>query len=94
MSKTRPGVPILGFTSNFRTFSQMGLLWGVTPHLVPHAHTMEEIISHVESTLLAETSIQPGQQVVLICGFPVTEVRPTNIILLHTIGHKTQALPN
>jgi pyruvate kinase len=94
MSKTRPGVPILGFTSNFRTFSQMGFLWGVTPHLVPHADTMEEIISHVESAILAETSIQYGQQVVLICGFPVTEVRPTNLILLHTIGHNTQATSN
>jgi hypothetical protein len=34
------------------------------------------------------TSIKPGQQVVLICGYPVSDVRPTNLALLHTVGSK------
>jgi pyruvate kinase len=40
----------------------------------------------VEKTMVAETPIQPGHQVVLISGFPVGAMRPPNIVLLHTIG--------
>jgi len=27
-----------------------------------------------------------GEQVVLVCGFPVGAVRPPNMALLHTVG--------
>jgi hypothetical protein len=36
--------------------------------------------------MLSSDSIKAGQQVVLICGYPVREVRPTNLALLHTVG--------
>jgi hypothetical protein len=32
--------------------------------------------------------VQPGDQVVLVCGFPVGAVRPPNMALLHTIGER------
>jgi pyruvate kinase len=89
MSKARPHVPILGFTSEPRTYQRMGLFWGVIPHLVPRADTMEALLDHVESALLTETPIKRGQQVVLICGFPVDEMRPSNLVLLHTVGQRS-----
>ncbi len=89
MSKTRPDVPILGFTSDVKTYYRMAMYWGVISHLVPRAETMEQLIDHVESGLLAETPVQRGQQVVLICGFPVDEMRPSNLVLLHTVGQRS-----
>lgn len=86
MSKLRPDVPILAFTPQPDTYQRMGLYWGVRPHLVPHANTIEEMTQVVEAAMVASTPIQPGQQVVLICGFPVDAVRPTNLALLHTVG--------
>lgn len=86
MSKTRPDVPILGFTSDPRTYQRMAMYWGVISHFVPQADTMEQLIDHVEAGLLAETPVQRGQQVVLICGFPVDEMRPSNLVMLHTVG--------
>ncbi|GAB4532825.1 MAG: pyruvate kinase [Anaerolineales bacterium] len=86
MSKERPRVPILVFTPNEHTYPQMALLWGVIPHLVPHADSMETMLAHVENAMIAETPIKPGQQVVLICGYPVGAMRPTNLALLHTVG--------
>jgi pyruvate kinase len=79
MSKARPNVPILGFTSDDRTYRMMAFFWGVIPHLVPWAETMEQLLAHVETGLLAETPVQRGQQVVLICGFPVDQTR-SNLI--------------
>jgi pyruvate kinase len=86
MSKTRPEVPILAFTPEPDTYQRLSLYWGVVAQLVPHANTIEEMLSAVEKNMLATTPIQPGQQVVLICGFPVHAVRPTNMALLHTVG--------
>jgi pyruvate kinase len=46
---------------------------------------VEEMIAHVEAALRASGIVQPGQQVVLISGFPVGAMRPPNMALLHTV---------
>ncbi len=86
MSKSRPTVPILAFTPETETYNRMNLYWGVTPYLVPHAETIEGMLEAVEATMIASTNIKPGQQVVLICGFPIQSAGPTNLALLHTVG--------
>jgi len=86
MSKTRPRVPILAFTPESETYHRMGLYWGVQPHLVPQADTIEDMLKAVEIAMVTSSSVEPGQQVVLICGFPVKEIRPTNLALLYTVG--------
>ena len=88
MSKTRPNLPILAFTPEPETCQRMNLYWGVTPHTVPHVNSLEEMVAVVEKTMLASTPIEPGQQVVLICGFPIPAIRPTNLALLHQVGEK------
>jgi pyruvate kinase len=87
-SKSRPRVPILAFTPSESTYYQLPLLWGVLPYLVPFADNLEEMIGHIEEAIASATPIQPGQQVVLISGFPVGAIRPPNIALLYTIGEK------
>lgn len=88
MSKERPNVPILAFTPQESVFHQMSAYWGTTPILVPYASTVENMLEIVESAIIAATSIQAGQQVVLISGFPVGHFRQPNFALLHTIGQK------
>ncbi|MBE9524401.1 MAG: pyruvate kinase [Chloroflexi bacterium] len=88
MSKARPAVPILAFTSVQHTYQRLGAYWGVIPALIPHAENVEEMIAHVEAGLLTTISMQPGQEVVIIAGFPIGEKGPANFTLLHTIqGH-------
>jgi pyruvate kinase len=86
MSKMRPRVPILGLTPIERTYFGMGFFWGVTPYRVPYASTVEEMIGIVEQVLLNSTSVKPGQQVVLISGFPFSTFPRPNLALLHTVG--------
>jgi len=64
------------------------MMWGVTPHLVPHSETVEDMLVHVEAAMISETSIRPGQEVVLIAGFPIGARGPANFALLHTIGQR------
>jgi pyruvate kinase len=85
MSKARPEKRILGFTPEIETHRQLAFLWGVRPHLVRYARTLDEMLSDVDAALLT-SGIQPGQQVVLLCGYPVGAMRPPNMALLHTVG--------
>ncbi|MBM4428540.1 MAG: pyruvate kinase [Chloroflexi bacterium] len=85
MSKARPSKQILAFTPEPETFNKLAFLWGVQPHLANYANTMDDMLSDVDAVLL-KSGIHSGQQVVLICGYPIGEQRPPNMALLHTVG--------
>ena len=84
MSKIRPRVPILAFTPHQETFRRLAFLWGVKPHLVPYADSLERMLRDVDEAL--KKTVRSGDQVVLICGYPVGAMRPPNMALLHTVG--------
>ena len=86
MSKIRPRVPIIAFTPNQETYQRLTFLWGVSPQKVEFANTLEEMLGHLEKDLLRSSTVQVGDQVVLICGFPVGAVGSPNMALLYTVG--------
>jgi pyruvate kinase len=86
MSKIRPRVPIRAFTPNLDTARRMTFMWGVRPQLVPFSNSLEEMIDHVDAALTRSQVVQVGDQVVVVCGFPVGALRPPNMALLHTVG--------
>ncbi|HNW14564.1 MAG TPA: pyruvate kinase, partial [Anaerolineaceae bacterium] len=88
MSKTRPRVPIIAFTPEPSTLSQMSLYWGVNPILVPFANSLEEMVQSVDNYLIKRKKLRVGEQVVLVSGFPVGAMRLPNLALLHSIGEK------
>ena len=85
VSKIRPAKRILGFTPVEMTYRKMAFLWGVYPHLVPYTSSLEEMVRMVDSALM-ERGVEEGEQVVLICGFPVGAMKAPNMALLHTVG--------
>ena len=84
ISKIRPPVPILAFTPEPETYRRLAFLWGVGPQLVPYVNSLEEMLRIVDAALTA--TVRAGDQVVLICGYPVGALRPPNMALLHTVG--------
>jgi pyruvate kinase len=84
MSKIRPRVPILAFTPNVETYHRLAFLWGVHPQLVPYAENLETMLRHVDAAL--KQTVKAGDQVVLVCGYPVGAMRAPNMALLHTVG--------
>jgi pyruvate kinase len=85
LSKYRPQTPILAFTPYEETYRRLSLIWGLRPYLISRAHSLEEMTEMVNRVMVEETPIQPGQQVVLVCGYPVADGRPANLALLHTV---------
>lgn len=88
MSKTRPSMPILGFTPEPKTYHRMALFWGVDPHLIPMADSVEEMIDHMERSLLRSGRVEEGDRVVLVASLPVGAMGPANMTYLHTIGQR------
>lgn len=88
MSKIRPRVPIMAFTPDRKTYRSMAIMWGVRPQLVEFVNTVEEMLDHVDRELLQSKVVELGDQVVLVCGFPVGAIRPPNMALLHTVGER------
>ncbi len=84
ISKIRPRVPILAFTPREETYRQLAFLWGVTPQLVPHADSLESMLRDVDAALT--NRMKPGDQVVVVCGYPVGAMGAPNMALLHTVG--------
>lgn len=86
VSKIRPEKRILAFTPTEMTYHKLAFLWGVYPQLVPFASSLEEMISYVDAALMKQGVVEEGEQVVLLCGFPVGAMKPPNMALLHTVG--------
>jgi pyruvate kinase len=84
ISKIRPRVTILAFTPEARTHTRLAFLWGVHPQLVPYATTLEEMLRHVDVAL--RKTVKPGDQVVVVCGYPVGAMVAPNMALLYTVG--------
>ncbi len=88
MSKALPRVPIIGFTPEEGTYRRMSFYWGVFPRLIPFANSIEEMLRDVDQAMIESTPLKPGQQVVVITGFPVGARRLPNLALLYTVGQK------
>ncbi|MGD8404315.1 MAG: pyruvate kinase [Anaerolineales bacterium] len=85
ISKIRPAKRIMAFTPDLQTCRKMAFLWGVYPQMVPFVYTLEAMIGYVDEALM-QTGVKSGEQVILVCGFPVGSMRPPNMALLHTVG--------
>ena len=52
ISKIRPCVPIMAFTPTLETWRRLAFLWGVNPHRVPFANSLEQMLGDVDSALM------------------------------------------
>lgn len=91
ISKARPAMPILGMTPEPKTYNRMALFWGVDPHLIPMASSVEEMIAHTEQALVESGKVSVGDRVVLVASLPVGAMGPANMTYLHTIGEEVRA---
>jgi len=90
VSKTRPPVPVVAFTTETDTYNKLALLRGVVPFVVPRAMNLEDITRSAEHVLLEVSNIKEGDKIVIVAGLPIEDMRSANIVLLYTIGEKVK----
>ncbi len=81
----RPGVPIVAFTDQARTYRQLSLVWGVTPVLLPHADTYEQMAWSARGTCVDLGFAKPGDRVVMTAGVPFDVPGTTNTLKVETV---------
>ena len=87
LSKYRPVPPIIACVMNEQVQRQLAISWGITPLMMPLAHSTDELIEM--STALAKENgyLHDGELAVVTAGVPVGVSGTTNMIKIHMIGN-------
>ena len=86
ISRWRRRTPLLAFTPNQWTRSQLALTWGVETFLVPDARHTDEMAMQVDEVLLAAGRVVEGDNVIIVAGSPPGIPGSTNALRVHRIG--------
>ncbi len=86
LSRFRGPIPILAFTPEARTRSQLALTWGVETFQGADVEHTDEMVRQVDEALLGIGRVKEGDQVVLIAGSPPGIPGSTNALRIHRMG--------
>ena len=86
LSRYRSPIPVLAFTPEPATRSQLSLTWGVETFLGPTVQTTDEMVQQVDEELLRIGRCKKGDVVVITAGSPPGMPGTTNMVRVHHIG--------
>ncbi|GAA3068555.1 hypothetical protein GCM10020000_61240 [Streptomyces olivoverticillatus] len=78
--------PLLAFTPEPATRSQLNLTWGVETFLGPMVQTTDEMVDQVDEYLLRIGRCRKGDMVIITAGSPPGMAGTTNLVRVHHIG--------
>jgi pyruvate kinase len=87
MSRIRSKLPMLAFTPNQSTRSQLALTWGIETYLVPMARHTDQMALQVDNSLLGSGRCAEGDLVVIVAGSPPGIPGSTNALRVHRMGN-------
>ncbi|MDT9681457.1 pyruvate kinase [Streptomyces sp. TRM76323] len=86
LSRYRSPIPLLAFTPDPATCSQLNLTWGVETFLGPHVDSTDAMVAQVDEHLLKIGRCRPGDIVIITAGSPPGVPGTTNMVRVHHIG--------
>ena len=86
MSRLRGPVPVLAFTPEAQTRSQLALTWGVEVFKTASVEHTDEMVAQVDEQLLNIGRVEKGDLVVIIAGSPPGIPGSTNALRVHRMG--------
>ncbi|MCK1822287.1 pyruvate kinase [Streptomyces sp. XM83C] len=86
LSRYRSPIPLLAFTPEPATRSQLSLTWGVETFLGPHVDSTDAMVDQVDEHLLKHGRCRRGDTVVITAGSPPGLPGTTNLVRVHHIG--------
>ncbi|MBD0743385.1 pyruvate kinase [Streptomyces sp. CBMA152] len=86
LSRYRSPIPLLAFTPDPATRSQLNLTWGVETFLGPHVESTDAMVAQVDEQLLKIGRCERGDIVVITAGSPPGVPGSTNLVRVHHIG--------
>ncbi|WP_316740367.1 pyruvate kinase [Streptomyces sp. MK7] len=86
LSRYRSPIPLLAFTPEPATRSQLSVSWGVETFLGPHVDSTDAMVAQVDELLLRYGRCERGDAVVITAGSPPGVPGATNMVRVHHIG--------
>ena len=87
LSKYRPEQPIIACVMKEQVQRQLSLSWGITPLMMPLAHSTDELIEMSTSLAKENGYLHNGELAVVTAGVPVGVSGTTNMIKIHMVGN-------
>jgi pyruvate kinase len=91
LARYRSPIPLLAFSTELATRSQLALTWGVETFLVPQVAHTDDMVRQVEAALLDIGRCGSGDKVVVVAGSPPGTPGRTNALRVHQIGDAIQS---
>ncbi|MBN1954725.1 MAG: pyruvate kinase [Anaerolineae bacterium] len=85
VARHRPAVPIVALTPNPATLAQLAVVWGVTPLLIDHFATTDEMIDLMAQAAYRAGKVRAGDLIVLTAGIPFGGEGLTNTVQVHVV---------
>jgi pyruvate kinase len=86
LARYRGPIPILAFTPEAATRSQLAMTWGVETFKTAVVEHTDEMVRQVDEALLQIGRVQEGDLVVIIAGSPPGIPGSTNALRIHRMG--------
>ncbi len=86
MARLRSTTPVLAFTPEPATRSQLALTWGVETFLSEMVQHTDEMVMQVDELLLDQNRCGEGELIVIVAGSPPGTPGSTNALRLHRVG--------
>ncbi|MBB6172361.1 pyruvate kinase [Nocardiopsis mwathae] len=86
LARYRSPIPLMAFTTEPSTRSQLALTWGVETYCVPWVDHTDAMVAQVESELLEMGVYSKGDKVVIVAGSPPGTPGSTNSLRVHRLG--------
>ncbi|MFB8774517.1 pyruvate kinase [Streptomyces broussonetiae] len=90
LSRYRSPIPLLAFTPDPATRSQLSLTWGVETFLGPHVGSTDAMVDQVDDLLTRYARCDKGDTVVITAGSPPGMSGTTNMVRVHHIGEERE----
>ncbi|TJZ51043.1 pyruvate kinase [Streptomyces piniterrae] len=91
LSRYRSPIPLLAFTPDPATRSQLNVSWGVETFLGPTVNSTDEMVAQVDEQLLKIGRCERGDVVIITAGSPPGVPGSTNLVRVHHIGESDAA---
>ena len=86
LARYRSPVPLLAFTTEPATRSQLALTWGVETFIAPNVRHTDDMVHEVDSALVNLGRCAIGDKIVIVAGSPPGSPGKTNALRVHRIG--------
>jgi pyruvate kinase len=86
LARYRSAIPLLAFTPQPATRSQLALTWGVETFIVPPVTHTDDMVRQVQTALLDIDRCCEGDKIVIVAGSPPGTPGRTNALRVHRIG--------